>query len=180
MNYKCTPDFPLFFFFFGFQINDEAPLFYWRRKKKIISTEMDDGLAFSWKRNSCNRNGNVLPSIWSRSGVEMHSQGGNLSYRAFLFPSSLSLWPLLITRRDAERGLFGAWQKSESMNLMSLLILSTAEARSCTDTQLITHRRALSFSLILYVALRGWSPSQYVLGRSLGNTLDEVVSTQEG
>lgn len=168
MNYKCTLD-----FFFP-QIYDKVPLFYWWRKKKNISTEMDDRL-LCWRQNSCNRNGNVLP-LSDHVRFEMHSPGGNLSYRAFLFPSSLSLWSLLITRWDAESGLFRAWQKSNSMNLMSLFDLSDP-AHMLMHTHMHTHsshRKAHLFSLILFVVLWGWSLSQYVLGRSQGNTLDKL------
>lgn len=100
MNYKCTP------YFFFLKCMTKRPYFTGGGEKKIISTETDDGL-LCWRQNSCNRNGNVLPPS-DHVRFEMHSAGGNLSYRAFLFPSSLSLWQLLITRWDAERGLFRA------------------------------------------------------------------------
>lgn len=61
---------------------------------------MDGGL-LCWRENSCNRNGNVLP-LSDHVQFEMHSPGGNLSWRTFPFPSRLSLWLLLITQRDAE------------------------------------------------------------------------------
>lgn len=76
-----------------------------------------------WRQNSFNRNGNVLP-LSDHVQFEMHSLGGNLSCSAFLFPPFLSFWLLLIIRWDAERGLFRAWQKGNSMNLMSLFDLS--------------------------------------------------------
>lgn len=69
------------------------------KKKKIISAETDDGL-LCLRQNRRNRNGNVLP-LSDHVQFEMHSHGGNLSYRAFLFPPSLSLWLLLITWWDA-------------------------------------------------------------------------------
>lgn len=110
------------YFIFFFTKLWQSILFNGKKKKKIISTETDDGL-LCWRQNSCNRNGNVLP-LSDHVRFEMHSLGGNLSYSAFLFPSSLSFWLLLITQWDAERRLFRAWQKSNSMNLMSLSDLS--------------------------------------------------------
>lgn len=112
----------MYFIFFLQSFDKASFLMVKKKKKKIISTEMDDGL-LCWRQNSCNRNGNVLP-LSDHIHFEMHSLGGNLSYSAFLFPSSLSFWLLLITQWDAERRLFRAWQKSNSMNLMSLSDLS--------------------------------------------------------
>lgn len=154
--------------FFSLQINDKTALFYrWRgKKKKIISTEMDDGL-LCWRQNSCNRNGNVLPlsdhvRFWDAfSRVAIWVTG--LSY----FPPLCLCWLLLITQWDAESGLFRAWQKSNLMNLMRLFDLSDPP-HTHTDTG------GHLFSLILSTVLWGWSLSQYVLGRSQENTLDKL------
>lgn len=124
------------------QINNKAPLLCWWGKK-VISMEMDDG-PLCLRENSCNRNGNVLP-LSDHVQFEMHSLGGNLSYRTFLFPC-LSLLLLLITQWDAEKD-FRAWQKSNSMNLMSLSDLLDPEcarthARAHTHTNIHTARQA--------------------------------------
>lgn len=135
-------------------------------KKKIISTEMDDGL-LCWRQNSCNRNGNVLPlsdhvRFWDAfSRVAIWVTG--LSY----FPPLCLCWLPLITQWDAESGLFRAWQKSNLMNLMRLFDLSDPP-HTHTDTG------GHLFSLILSTVLWGWSLSQYVLGRSQENTLDKL------
>lgn len=78
MNSKRTLYFFYLFIFLG-QINNKAPLILpvKKKKKKIISVEMDDGL-LCWRENSCNRNGNVLP-LSDHVQFEMHSPGGNLS-----------------------------------------------------------------------------------------------------
>lgn len=116
MNYKCT----LEFFFSNIW---QSVLISLVEGKKDYFHRDRRWTMLCWRQNSFNRNGNVLP-LSDHVQFEMHSLGGNLSCSAFLFPPFLSFWLLLITRWDAERGLFRAWQKGNSMNLMSLFDLS--------------------------------------------------------
>lgn len=151
MNYKFT---------FFFKSITKRPYFTTGKKKKIISVEMDGGL-LCWRENSSNRNGNVPPSIWSGSVWDVFSRW---QFELEDFPIFfLSVFVAASNNTvGCWGGLFRAWQKSNSMNLMPLFDLPDPTNMLMHAHKQLSHRRAHFLSNPCHGAVgAGVSPSIY-------------------